>query len=71
MPSGSDDSWREPGAADAVTAASRADSASPQLIHSRFVHLAEAGPDRLGLFFEDQCLSYGQLLSSVGVSPRR
>jgi amino acid adenylation domain-containing protein len=39
-------------------------NASSPLIHSRFVQLAEASPDRPGLFFADQCLSYGQLLES-------
>jgi amino acid adenylation domain-containing protein len=61
VPSGSEDPWREPGAADSATTSL---PASPQLIHSRFVRLAEAGPDRPGLFFGDECLSYGELLTS-------
>lgn len=64
MPSGSEDPWREPGAADSATAPLPANDTSPRLIHSRFVRLAEAGPDRPGLFFGDECLSYGRLLTS-------
>ncbi len=64
MPSDSEDLWGELSGVKAPTAASRAVSTSAQLIHSRFVHLAEADPDRPGLFFADQCLSYGQLLES-------
>jgi non-ribosomal peptide synthetase component F/acyl carrier protein len=37
---------------------------SARLIHSRFVRIAEADPGRPGLFFADQCLTYGQLLES-------
>lgn len=39
-------------------------SDAEELIHSRFVHLAEADADRPGVFFSDQSLSYGQLLAS-------
>lgn len=34
------------------------------LIHSQFVRTAEADPGRPGVFFADQCLTYGQLLES-------
>lgn len=64
MPSDSEDLWREPGSGNAAAAQSSAISASPQLIHSRFVHLAEADPDRPGLSFGGECLSYGELLES-------
>jgi len=64
VPSDSEDPRGELGAVNAAVASPRAVSTSPQLIHSRFVDLAEANPDRPGLYFTDQCLSYGQLLES-------
>ena len=64
MPSGSEHPWRTADAAGSVTVSPPAISASPELIHSRFVRLAEAGPDRPGLFSGNECLSYGQLLTS-------
>lgn len=64
MPADSGDPGREPGGAVPAAATSRAVSVASQLIHSRFVHLAEADPGRPGLFFADQSLSYGQLLES-------
>jgi len=48
----------------AATAPSRDVGTSGQFIHSRFVDLAAADPDRPAVSFADQCLSYGQLLES-------